>query len=454
MITASASFSAANALLVKSPIWLVEIDGYDLAFTNRETGFLNHNPWIVSVDNLAATVSDLDGGSDVGALSFTVQDRDNAITSRFPCFVLEGSVVRLKTGFPGMDPSDYLTLWTGTIDTVDPVQGSPADYYFTCTDKKQLLSKVIFAVSDDGKTPTDSTHLRTFTGHPLNILIAVLEEEFSFVRNVDYDYDRITAYRDGLFSGAQFTFSISSPPTGLDFIEKEIMAPLGGYVWVNSNGVITPNFFSPFSVVPVVALDPSNLTAIPDVSTSDLVNTITFRFDDDGTGNNKFLSTAVVESAASVNKYGQFGAKIIESLGMRSGLQGFFLARQTANLIFSRYGNKNLKITGLSAFWTACVAEPGDFIAITHPLVVNKATGTRGIVSKLFEVVDRTLQFSDGTVIFDVIDATAFSGVGTVLIAPDSEPDYTSAGTDKTKYMFLSSDHAKYSNGDAANVLG
>lgn len=454
MIATSTPFDAGNALLVKIPVYLVEIAGYDFAFTNRETGFIDHNPWIVSIDNLGATVSDLEGGSDVGALSFTVQDRDDAITSRFPCFTLEGSVVTLKTGFPGMDPSDYVTLWTGTIDTVDPVSGSPADYYFTATDKKQLLSKVIFAVSDDGNTPTDNDHVRSFTGHPLDILIAVLENEFSFVRNVDYNYDRIVSYRDGLFSGAQFTFAINSPPTGLDFIEKEIMAPLGGYLWVNSAGVLTTNFFSPASTDAVVSLDPSNLLAIPDISTSDLVNTITFRFDDDGTGNGKFLSTAIVENAVSVNKYGQFGARIIESQGMRAGLQGFFLARQTANLIFARYGNKNLKIDGLSAFWTACVVEPGDFVAVTHPLVPNKATGVRGITAKLFEVINRTLQFSDGIVQLDLIDASAYSGVGTVLIAPDSEADYTFAGTDKTKYMFLCDDHAKYSNGDDANTLG
>lgn len=454
MIVTSTPFGAGNAVLVKAPVYLITIDGYDLAFTNRATGFLNHNPWIVSIDSLAATVSDLDGGSDVGSLSFTVQDRGDAITSRFPCFVLEGAVVTLSTGFPGMDPSDYATLWTGTIDTVDPVAGSPADWYFTCTDKKQLLSKVIFAVADDGKTPTDSSHSRNFTGHPLDILIAVLEKEFSFVRNVDYNYDRIVSYRDGLFSGAQFTFSITSPPSGLDFIEKEIMVPLGGYIWVNSQGVITTNFFSPANTTPVVALTAANMLAVPDASTSDLVNTITFRFDDDGTGNNKFLSTAVIENAVSVVKYGQFGARIIEALGMRSGLQGFFLARQTANLVFSRYGNKNLRIQGLSVFWDSCVVEPGDFISVTHPLVANKATGVRGFTNRLFEVVNRTLQFSDGTVQLDLIDATAFSGSGTVLIAPDSEADYTLAGSDKTKYMFLSSDHAKYSNGDAANVLG
>lgn len=456
MIPASSQFDSANAILVKVPVFLITIDGFG-SFTNRDTGF-GADPWIVSIDDLTLNVADLDGGSDLGALAFTLQDRDRVITASFPCFVFEGASVTLKTGFPGMELADYITLWTGTIDTVDSVNFN-ADYYFTCTDKKQILSKSIFTVADDGKSPVDSTHPRTFTGHPLDMLISILENEFGMIRSVDYDYDKIVSYRDGLFSGAQFTFSITSSPTAKDFIEKEILVPLGGYLWMNYAGVITVNFFYPATTTPVFSLTPSNTVDVPEASQSDLVNSITFKFDDDPNG--KFLSEATVNNAASINKYGQFGARIIESQGMRSGLQGFFLARQTANLIFARYASKNLSFgqgsagQAIVAFWTAVKAEHGDFVTVTHPLVPDRAAGVMGISGKVFEVLSKVIHFESCTVELTLIDASYFSGTTSSLITPDSEADYASASSgDKARYMFMCDTHARYTNGDAAKVLG
>lgn len=460
MIQTTPAFDAANALLNKQLIFLVEIDNYAYPFSSLPVdGF---NPWIVSMDALSQTVSDLDGGSDVGTFSFTVQDRDGAITATMPCFIFEGSTVTLKSGFEGMDPADYALIWTGTIDTVDSANAN-ADYYVTATDKKAILSKTIFTLSDDGKTPTDSTHLRTVIGHPLDILVGILTDEFSMVANIDYDLDKILSYKNDLFNGALFSFKISKPPVALDFLEKEILVPLGGYLWANYLNKLTVNFFFPQDTTPVVALTRSNLAEIPQASTADLVNNIEFRFDDDGTGNATFLADAIIQDAASINKYGQFGGKTIESQGLKSGLQGYFLARQTANLIFNRYGNKNLCFdpnsasggNGLLCFWDAVICEPGDFVSVTHSQVPDRKAGVMGISNKLFEVKDKTYNFSDGTVILSVIDVGVFGGTGTILIAPDSEADYTSASSgDKAKYMFLSSIHAFYSNGDKANLLG
>lgn len=453
MIQTTPQFDAANAVLLKTPVYLVEIDSYKYNLSNMVVPNTSFSPWLVGLDDLTQVISDLAGGSDVGTFAFTVQDRNNAITATFPCFTFEGSKVTLKVGFLGMDPLNYALIWSGTIDTIDSANDN-ADYYITCTDKKQLLSKVIFSLSDDGINVTDSTHLRSFSGHPLDILIAILEDEFGMVPNIDFDLDKIVSYRDVLFNGAQFSFKMSKAPTALDFIEKELMVPLGGYIWTDEKDRLTVNFFFPNNTTPVMTLTRSNIMEIPAATTSPLVNNVTFRFDDDGTGNATFLSEVIVQSAVSINKFGQFGAQTIESQGMKSGLQGYFLARQTASLIFGRYGNKNLAMD-VHCFWDAIKVQPGDFVAVTHNQIPDRNAGTLGITSKLFEVKDKVLHFSDGTITLSLIDAGVFSSGGQILIAPDSEADFTSASSgDKLKYMFLSSVHAKYSDGTAANLLG
>jgi hypothetical protein len=213
-------------------------------------------------------------------------------------------------------------------------------------------------------------------GHPLDILLEILGDG-SRSRVSLIDVTKIQAYRDGVFAGQQFTFTIDSPPAAKEFIEQEIMKPLGGYLWVNSLGKISVNFFYPIDTVTEVDwLTRNSLLDTPSATQADLINTISFRFDD---SDGKFLAESVQTYAPSVALYGQYGQTVIESKGMRSGLQGFFLAGLTARLIFSRYGKRNLKFDdNVETIWSKSLLEPGDIVAITHPQIPDRAAGVDG----------------------------------------------------------------------------
>jgi len=410
MITASPTFLAANAILRKEPIFLFTIAGYSKAFTNIKTGVAGQFDWIVDIADLANSISDTDGGADLGQLVVTVQDQLGGITASFPGFVFEGKAVTLSTGFVGMASSSFVTLFTGVIDNVAS-SNENTSYDFTCTDNTLRLNEVIYTVADDGKG-TDSDHLRTLNGHPLDMLLAIFSTELG-LQPTDYNSAKIIHYRDTLFAGVQFTFSIDSPPAAKDFIEKEIMRPLGGYLWTNNLGQLDVNFFEVQPGVSVMTLDANNTLGHPDhdipvASQADLINTANFRFDKDSEG--KFTSERVETYAPSVAKYGQFGQWVVESEGLRSGLQGYVTAIFTSNLMFLRYGLKQLKFdANFDLDWTGCVLEPGDIVAVTNPFIPDRTAGVVGVSNKLFEVLDRSLSFDKGTVTISLIEFTSFT---------------------------------------------
>jgi hypothetical protein len=192
---------------------------------------------------------------------------------------------------------------------------------------------------------------------------------------------------------------------------------------------------------------------MPIAGEADLVNSVTFRFDDDDSGNDNFLSESVQEYGPSVERFGLVASQIIESEGMRSGFQGFLWAQIISRLIFLRYGSKNLLLTQVPFLWSECLLEPGDIIQLTIAQVPNRTGGTLGVTDLTFEVLSRTWQFMTGLIELDLlaIDLSAFKQY---QIAPNGEASYPSASSgDKAKYMFLCGVNDEYSTGAAANTL-
>jgi hypothetical protein len=613
MLETSPAFDTYAAKEPHNPVFLVSIAGYGRVFSNKP-GY-GTDDWIVAIEGLSTTVDDKAGGADLGNLTIVVQDGAPGsltnLTGDFPSNTFEGKQIVLKTGFKGMLEADFLTMFTGVVDTVASVNSNTC-YAFNCTDNLMWCSQVIYGIADDGGT-TDNNHPRTLNGHPLDILIDVIKNELN--RSVlEYNEANILSYRDTVFAGLQFTFKLTSPPAAQDFIEHEIMQPLGGYLFTNALGqldvhfsgpkigpsaeggsmvgafvdgtgqiigapfligygctLVAPvgsnhvqmgmadNFFSdnagswyvnvdddttgtrlassagvagtcapwtfsgginaafPFtntgaiapqsvaitaghtitisyvsgtasingfgllagplgpgglsaptsnhpayyvySPTPVVGnflIDHSNTIGPPDVDIptagqADLINQVCFRFDKN---DNNFGAEIVKVYAPSISLYTQYGQHIVESSGMRSGLQGYILAAQTANLIFQRYGKKNLFFdNSVVVDWSAVVLEVGDVVAVTNSKIPDRAAGVRGITAKLFEVLDRAYDFEHGHVTLSLLD-TGLNLYKSVYIAPAGEPVYTSASAlDKAHYMFMCNNSDVYSNGDPANKL-
>lgn len=450
MISASSNFISDASELAQRPVHLIEIDGYSYVFTNVRTGVAGQKPWISSMDEHSTSVNDLEGGADLGEFSFAIQDRGSAITSSFPSFVFEGKAVTIRTGTRNIDQSDFIIIFTGVIETVSSVDKNTA-YKFTCIDNKQVLDKVIFKTADDG-FPTSNEHFVELNGHPLDILLSSLEDEVEMDMST-VDVAKIEEYRDGIFNGTQFRFRIDSPPTAKEFLEQQILRPMGGYFWTNNLGKLSVNFLYPTTKTPDMTLDEDIILETPEAGQADLVNQMSFRFDK-STDDGKFYAEAVEEYEDSITRYGLFGQQVLESDGLKSGLQGFFLAAIVSRLIFFRYGLKSLTFD-LDCRWPACRLELGDLTAVTHAGVPDRVAGVMGIEAKKFIVLGKKMNARGRTVQLTLIDATYLDSFSFYKIAPDAKLAYASEDAgDRATYMFLCNDSDQYSNGDPAHQLG
>lgn len=453
MISASPAFLAANTPLNKGQVrYAIVITGYSKVFGNFD-GFTEGAtpivPWLVSIEDHSITINDLDGGADLADLVFTVQDRGGAITADFADFTFEGKGVQLLAGLEGLNIADFVPFHTGRIDSIESTNAN-SEYTFTCPDVRQELTKVIYGTADDGAA-TDNDHPRTLNGNPFNILIAALQVEVG-MDAADIDIAKIALYRDTIYAGVQFQFSITSPPAAKDFIENELLKPLGAYLWSNNLGQVTVNFYYPLSPDPVINFTRDNLTEIPEAGIADLINEVSTRFDYDA--DDKAQAELVRQDDESIDKYGLFGQLVIEARGLRSGLQGNLIAGHTAFLIFQRYGFKQLAFgTGnsspVSALWSACLVEPGDIVSMTHPQVPDRLKGVMGITDQIFVVMDRTWHFFECTVEFKLLsfDLVPFHHY---LIAANGEGNYNFS---RRQYVFQTNDSDQYAAGDSGNTV-
>lgn len=461
MIPSTANFQAQLAAFQDGKIVVqIVIAGYSRVFTNYADGIAGHYPWIVSVDNLDMTINDLEGGADQRTGGVYIQDNGGAITGDFPSFVFEGKQIQIQVGFVGMAQIDFCTIFTGFIDTVSSANAN-SEYYIQFSDAQTLLAAPVYLNGDDGGS-TSSSNVKTLTGHPLNILIDICNQ-----LNVPVDTATIEAYRDGPFAGVLFTFYLTQAPAAADFIKAQIMKPLGGFMWINSAGQLTVHFFYPLAgPVAIGSFGRDTWFDIPEAGQTQMINTVQMQFDlDDSTGGNSgnYLSSSTQEYAPSYALYGSLSSElIINADGVRSAFQGFFIAALTAIMIFMRYGFKNLTFDSQSSGgsnpdsrWSTLLYEPGDIVSVTHSQVPDRKAGVIGVVNKLFEIVNKSINFTEGRLAYSMIDASYLSLFGDYEIAPIGESPYTLASAgDKATYMFFCGNNNQYSNGDPAHGLG
>lgn len=472
MLVATPNWLAANRKYEKALVYHIVIDGYYRAFSlvpNTALATyplaLTDDPWVVSIDEHDKTINDLNGGAAQETFAFTVQDRNDAITADMAGFIFEGKLVQIYVGFTSLtNAADYLLYWQGYIDTVDSVN-SNTEYYFQCSDVTTKLQQAVYLLGDNGGQ-TSGNNIKTLTGHPLDMMLDICLNQLrdpitgQALDPALVDTTKIQAYRDGPFQGMEMLFHLSQAPAAIDFIKNQLLKPMGGYLWV-SQGKITVNFFYPLAgVTPLATIGPDDWTDIPSAGQTAMINTVQFQFDkDDGLGSSSgnYLSSNTQQYGPSVAKYGVFGELNISSDGLRASLQAYLFTWFIARLIFGRYGLKNLTFDADASpsIMSMFLYEPGDVLAVTHPQIPNRKAGVMGITNYPFETLNKHTNFQTGTVTLTMIDASYLSEFGFSQIAPDDEPDYTSASSgDKKRYMFLCDDNGQYSNGDEGNLLG
>ena len=347
----------------------------------------------------------------------------------------------------------------------------------------QTTSSVSFSFTLNGPVGTvvttdsgliSSSNPRRYTGHPMNMVLDILVNQIGLA-NSDVNVTQIESYRDTVFTGVEFDFILTGSVDAKDFIENQLLKPLGGYLYVNYLSQFCIGFAQPAvgGISAIAAITPDNLTELPTINTSPLTNVLTLRFDKDdsnqGSSSTGYLAesntfyaptitnltdlTGTVIAEALTGASAVQGQLIIESGGMRSGFQGFILSKMIANSIFAMYGSYNPAFTAPCHWYPFFQVEVGEFITFTHPLVADRQAGVLGMHAKLFRVVKRSYNFESMIVTLDLQDASGIAAFGAHRIAP-SNTSARQGPNDRSRYLFMTNVSGTYNDGSNGVNIG
>jgi hypothetical protein len=461
----------------------------DVLFTTQSQP-LDGRPLLKVPRGVQQSARQLEGQVSIGALELEAVDGGGFITALASGGKLEGRKVTLKAGYPGMKSSDFVTLATQEIESVAALPDLTG-FVFECRDLKRSAKTKIFKRGADGY-PISSDHPRTLFANPIDVALMIFQNELglgqppalpesawklydpaqwnaantsnpTLIRpSPALDLEQFLSYRNGIFAGYLFEFSFSQPVEAKQFLEYEIFRALGGYLLVLADGRLSPRFFlPPSSFSNLFAFNERNITVLPGVARHPIINQVSFRMDYDG---NKFLTELLFFDAPSLQQYGLAGQHTIESKGLKLGRGGASLAALTATRIFRRYAGMDPvsgaptggapTLTVQSHFLTLRV-EVGDFVYLSHPLLPNLESGGRGVFNRIFEVVEKQPNYTQGTMTYQLLDVAWVSAKRLSRVAPLGTPAYPSAtSAQRARYMFVCSDSTgAYSDGAAGKTI-
>lgn len=451
---------------------------------------LGKHPCLKIPQGVNQSIQQLQGQSSIGALEIDAIDNGGFVTALASGGKLVGRRVTLSVGYPGMNSSDFVTIATQEIEGVE-VLASGGGLRFDCQDLNRYAKSQIFTVGDDG-FPVSDQHPRTLIANPMDVVLMVLQNELGLGQpsllepsawklydpaqwdstlttnptlinpNPYVDVEKVLFYRNGIFAGYLFDFNFTQAVEAKQFLEYEIFHPLGGYGIILADGRMSPRFFvPPYSFSGLASLNERNITLLPGMKPNPIINQVTFRMDYDGSD---FQTELIFLSDPSLQQFGLAGENIIESKGTRLERGGAALASVTANRIFERYGGINpatgsprggAPTVSVTSQFMSLTIEVGDFVYLSHPLLPNLESGTRGIYNRIMEVINKQPNYTQGNMVYQLLDTGWVSSKALSLIAPQGTPAWSEASnTQRERYMFLSQEATQtYSDGTLAKTV-
>jgi hypothetical protein len=263
--------------------------------------------------------------------------------------------------------------------------------------------------------------------------------------NLYIDVDQFLGLRDSQFSGDWMEFQIQRPIDGKQFIEEQILKPLGLYLVVSASGQLRLKSMKPQPyATPVFAFTAGNVMGIPDTERQTVVNMVTGKMDvanqQSSTASRDYNSQTTLVQQTSIGLYRQVFQQNLESTGLVSARGGYCLLRMYSDRIFRRHAFAPPAYR-VQAQLVSLPVELSDFVTLTHPLLLDFDTGQRGVVNVTCEVIDRKPNYAKGTMEFLLLD-TRFLNYGNVYqiaSAASNVPLWNEAsGAQRDRYMFIS----------------
>jgi hypothetical protein len=280
--------------------------------------------------------------------------------------------------------------------------------------------------------------------------------------NLYIDVPQFLELRDSQFSGDWFEFQITRPVEGKQFIEEQILKPLGCYLIVGSDGQlrIKPMKPQPYQS-PAFNFSVDNVIGIPQTERQSIVNLLTAKLDVSNTGGTTaarlYNGQVTYEQETSLCRYRQVYQQNIESTGVRVNFGGMCRTRMLADRVFRRHAFAPPAYR-VKAHLASLPVELGDLVSLTHPLLLDFTSGKLGVVNIACEVIDRKPNHTAGSMEFLLLDTRFLNLAEPYQIAPLAAgiPAWGSATeAEKEQYMFISlaASGGEYADGTAGNTI-
>jgi hypothetical protein len=276
------------------------------------------------------------------------------------------------------------------------------------------------------------------------------------------DVPGLLAFREGEFSGVWFDFVITRPIDGKQFIEEQILKPLGLYWIVRANGQLSLKTMKPpVEQTPVFSFSARNILGIPQTQRQNIINLVAVQMDVQQGG----ITTAArsygyqvsYQQQTSLKTYRQVFEQQIQSTGLRVARGGMMLSRLLADRIFRRHAFEP-PVYKFTAQLASLPVELGDYVWLSHPKILDLKTGKVGLSNVLCEVLDRQPNYRQATVDFSLLD-TRFINISPpyqIAAAADNIPPWQEATPQQqAQYMYISSSAmgGENSDGTAGNTI-
>jgi len=465
MLTTNANFDAKHALATKTPLYMVEFDlsGTD-AYANHEpaSGAPTTKKYLVNISGLSQKVVPEQGRASIGGVTAVILDVDNEITAMLATddYFFHRMKTTIKAGYLGMAYTDLITIFTGWVTGLKLTSDGLA-YEFSITDPQKWMQRKVFRGAEDATV--------SLSGNAINIMLAVLTSTGAGT-NGDYDWfveenglgldtdfiniAAIEAVRDDWFPGASnyLSFTINERIKAKDWLEKEIFKPLNLYPVIDGDGKFNLKPFKPpLADSDAQSFTEDNIIGLPTWSANldGLINEVEFHYDYDEV-DDEFDTQDFYIQAASLNNRGPGKDPIvIKTKGIHSTIGSTAgLLERRKNKIFGRYAIPPIKL-GLKTFFSRFLSEAGDIVPVTHGLLPDLEAGSRGLSARNMEIINRTVDWKNGQVKFDLLD-TGFDRGAYMQISPSMT---VTSGVSTTVFNVSSADAAKYTVGWVIDIM-
>lgn len=462
MLQTNANFDALHDLAAKTPIYLIHFDGETTDYCNMPplSPTYTCRSYLKRISGLSHRVEPEEGRSSIGGVTMELLDFDGEITSLLATdsVYFHRKKTTIKAGYLGMTEADMLTIFTGWITGLKLSQDGLV-YVFQITDPQKWMQRKVF------RSATDATPV-IISGNWVNVMLAMLTSTGDGT-NGDYDWyeeenglgieqsainvAHIEQVRDQWYPGdaCYVEFTVAERTKAKDFFETEFFKVFNCYPVIDGQGRFDIRPFKPplAAVETVQSFDEDNIIGLPewDANLDSMINEVEFAYDYDG---EDYENETFFIDSTSLNARGP-GKKAlsIKSKGLR-GARAASQVEQRKNKIFERWATPPATIR-LSAFFTHWLSEAGDVVPVTHWLLPDIMTGTRGLSESRMEIIDRSVDWEKGQVKFTLLNTGFAKGNNYMVLSPVMK---VTVGTSGTQFTVSLADAAKWTAGWEADI--